>query len=86
MDGVVALRLPGRAGPPRVGIVADKGVGNAVRRNRAKRRLREAVARVPLDDGVSYVVIASAEVLTAPFERLVASVRAAMAAKEDVGD
>ena len=55
-------------------------------RNRAKRRLREAVARVPLDDGVSYVVIASREVLAAPFERLVASVRAATAAKEDDGD
>lgn len=86
MHGVVAIRLPGRAGPPRVGIVAAKGVGNAVKRNRAKRRLREAVARVRLDDGVSYVVIASPEVLAAPFDRLVASVQAATAAKEDDGD
>lgn len=34
-----------RAGlPPRVGFVVSKGVGNAVVRNRTKRRLRAAVA------------------------------------------
>ena len=42
-----------------------------MQRNRAKRRLREALAGVHLRDGHDYVVIASASVLTAPFEEVV---------------
>ncbi len=55
----------------RVGVVAGRKVGGAVARNRAKRRLREAAARVRLQDGVDYVVIASREVNQVEFERLV---------------
>jgi ribonuclease P protein component len=55
-----------------VAVVAGRPVGNAVRRNRAKRRLREALRRVPMRDGRDYVVIASAAVVRAPFEALVA--------------
>lgn len=39
-------------------------------RNRAKRRLREALARVPLEDGMDYVVIASPQVNEAGFDQL----------------
>ncbi len=46
-------------------------MGSAVRRNRAKRRLREALARVPLRANRDYVVIASAAVTEGPFEDLV---------------
>jgi ribonuclease P protein component len=42
-----------------------------VRRNRAKRRLREALALVPLRDGHDHVVIATAVVTTVPFAELV---------------
>lgn len=58
-------------GPPRVAIVAGKRVGNAVRRNRAKRRLRAAMERLRLRDGVAYIVIARSGVVEASFERLV---------------
>lgn len=58
-------------GPPHVAIVAGKRVGNAVRRNRAKRRLRSAMARMHLRDGTTYVVIARNGVVDAPFDRLV---------------
>jgi ribonuclease P protein component len=61
----------GSAGPPRVGFVVGKGVGNAVRRNRAKRRLRAAMARVRLRDGSTYVVIARRGAVDAPFQGLV---------------
>ncbi len=69
-------------GPPRVGVVAGRRVGNAVRRNRAKRRLREAVARVPLVPGTTYVLVAAPEVVDAPFDRLVAWVRGAVGLEE----
>ena len=75
--GITVFAAPGGSGPPRVAFVAGRAVGNAVRRNRAKRRLREAVRRVPLRDGCDYVVIASAIVVEAPFETLVAWARAA---------
>ncbi|MEA2023280.1 MAG: ribonuclease P protein component [Actinomycetota bacterium] len=61
----------GERGLPQVGIVASRRVGGAVMRNRAKRRLREALMRVGLEPDTAYVVIASPGVITASFDRLV---------------
>lgn len=56
-----------------LGFTATRRIGNAVARNRAKRRLREA-ARILLPDaavsGHDYVLIARAEVLTCAFQTL----------------
>jgi ribonuclease P protein component len=54
-----------------VGFVVGKKVGNAVARNRAKRRLREALRRVNLAPATTYVVIAERGVVDAPFTSLV---------------
>lgn len=64
----------GRAAPPiRVGFTATKKIGNAVVRNRAKRRLRE-VARAVLprygQPGFDYVFIARGSTALRPFEKL----------------
>lgn len=62
--------------PPvaRVGFTVTRKNGNAVKRNRIKRRLREAV-RVGLSDnieaGTDYVIIAHRDVLHAPFTSLI---------------
>ncbi len=75
------LRPPGVA--VRVGVAAARGISGAVARNRAKRRLREAV-RVSLPAGLGgrrmgnpydVVVIARSAALTAPQERITAEVR-----------
>ena len=68
---VVVLSSEGSPGPPQVAFVAGKKVGNAVRRNRAKRRLRAAMERVELRDGTAYVVIAREGAANAPFASLV---------------
>jgi len=65
------LLSEGSPGPPQVAFVAGKKVGNAVRRNRAKRRLRAAMERIRLRDGTACVVIARAGADEAPFDRLV---------------
>lgn len=57
----------------RVGFTASKKVGNAVKRNRAKRRLRAAVREVMVDAAApahDYVVIARAETLLRPYDQL----------------
>ena len=58
----------------RVGFTCTKKVGNAVARNRAKRRLREAARMVLPEhgrDGWDYVLIGRAEATAArPFEDL----------------
>ncbi|WP_309083831.1 ribonuclease P protein component [Chelativorans sp.] len=63
----------GDQGPPRLGITVTKKTGNAVERNRIRRRLREAVRVHAADDmapGTDYVVVGRREILDAPFEAL----------------
>lgn len=58
---------------PRVGFTVTKKHGNAVERNRMRRRLKEAVrlhVGFAMQPGHDYVVVARREVLTAPFEKL----------------
>lgn len=67
----------------RVGFTCSKKVGNAVARNRAKRRLRE-VARAVLPaegrEGWDYVLIGRPEVTAAlPFPQLLADLSHALA-------
>lgn len=69
--GLTVLAAPGQLDSPEVGVVAGKKVGNAVQRNRAKRRMREAAARAPLSPGRAYVLVASAEVAEVAFDDLV---------------
>ena len=54
---VVHARRRADAGPPRFTVVAGKAVGNAVQRNRVKRRLRAVLAEAPLRAGVDYVIV-----------------------------
>jgi len=56
------VRSPGRPGPPRLGLVVSKGSGNAVTRNRIKRRLRHAADALQLEPGTDYVIIASGQI------------------------
>ncbi|MDQ0455234.1 ribonuclease P protein component [Rhizobium paknamense] len=61
--------------PPRVGFTVTKKQGNAVERNRMRRRLKEAVrltAGFAMKPGHDYVIVARRDVLTAPFEDLTA--------------
>jgi ribonuclease P protein component len=72
---VLQARRRDDAGTPRLGLTVSRKVGNAVERNRVRRRLREAIKRADTADiqaGHDYVVIARREVLTRPFEALIA--------------
>ncbi|HEY1632527.1 MAG TPA: ribonuclease P protein component [Rhizomicrobium sp.] len=67
----------------RVGFTASRKVGNAVARNRAKRRLRAAAAALlPLFGlpGHDYVLVARTATLTRPFSALQEDLKAALAA------
>lgn len=79
VGGITVFAADGVPGPPRVAVIAGRAVGTAVARNRAKRRLREALRRVPLRDGRDYVVTAGPSVVDVVFETLVSWVRAATA-------
>ncbi len=70
------------AGPVRIGFTCSKKVGNAVARNRAKRRLR-ALAREVLAEhgrpGCDYVLIGRLEkTATLPFDRMLEDLHAAL--------
>lgn len=58
---------------PRVGFTVTKKVGNAVVRNRVRRRLREAVrthAAGDMSPGSDYVIVGREDVLAAPFSEI----------------
>jgi ribonuclease P protein component len=61
------------SGPARVGFTVSKKVGNAVERNRVRRRLRAIVglsAAEGLRAGHDYVLIGRRGALSLPFERI----------------
>ena len=61
-------------GPVRIGFTVSKKVGNAVERNRVRRRLREIVRRtapVGMRPGHDYVLIGKRAALVLPFDRMI---------------
>jgi ribonuclease P protein component len=68
--------------PTRVGFAVSRQLRNAVQRNRARRRLREAyrAARAAAPARVALVVIGRPAALSAPFPALLGQMRQALAA------
>jgi len=63
----------------RVGLVVGRRIGGAVARNRARRRIRHALAALELAVGFDYVVIARPGVADVAFQELVEGLRMAVA-------
>jgi ribonuclease P protein component len=83
MPGLVLQALArGDDGPARIGFTVTRKVGNAVVRNRARRRLKEA-ARLLLRDhpvsGVDLVLVGRDKTRARPFEALREDLRRALA-------
>lgn len=82
---------PAKAAPgaARIGYTASKKVGNAVERNRAKRRLRAAAAAtLPLlaREGHDYVLIARTATLSRRFAELIRDLSKALTAADAAMD
>jgi ribonuclease P protein component len=77
-----ARSLPDPSGMVGVGFTVSKKVGNAVARNRARRRLRAAAALVmprAAKPGTDYVLIGRRETIDRPFQELVADLETSLA-------
>ena len=79
---VMQVARSGGEKPFRVGYTATKKIGNAVARNRARRRLKEAArltfAAAPLD-GFEMVLVCRKETAGLPFNTLCANLQTALA-------
>lgn len=78
---IVEARRRAASGAVGVGLTASKKVGNAVRRNRARRRLREAARKLlPVLGlaGVDYVLVARQTTPDAPWPGLLDDVQNAL--------
>jgi ribonuclease P protein component len=66
-------RRAAQLGPVRVGFTASRKVGNAVKRNRARRRLRAVAAQVlpQAEPGMDFVLIARPATLDRDYQALV---------------
>jgi ribonuclease P protein component len=69
---LVIVQAVGQPGSARFGLVTGRRIGSAVVRNRAKRRLREAIRAAGLPEGYDFVVIAGSAVPDVSFSTLVA--------------
>src|SRR5512142_1892982 len=69
---VLQARRRDDEGPARVGFTVSKKVGNAVERNRVRRRLREIVrlSHLALHIGHDYVLVGRRAALNLPFARI----------------
>jgi ribonuclease P protein component len=79
--GVVVQAKPRDDDAIKVGFTATKKIGNAVVRNRAKRRLREAAeAMIPQfgKPGHDYVLIARADTVSRDWQALLDDIKAAL--------
>jgi ribonuclease P protein component len=78
---VLQTRRRADDGGARVGFTVSRQVGNAVQRNRVRRRLREMVKRASpgsLRAGHDYVLIARQRALAAPFADMIGELDAAL--------
>lgn len=78
----------GEPRPARFGFTVTKKIGNAVVRNRIRRRLREAVrlaGAMAAEPGTDYVLIGRTAALTLPFDRLIADLTSGIAALTPAG-
>ncbi|MGZ3410467.1 MAG: ribonuclease P protein component [Xanthobacteraceae bacterium] len=78
---VLQMRERNDRRPPRVGFTVSKKVGNAVERNRVRRRLREVVRRSASDrlkTGCDYVLIGRRAAIALPFDRLAEDFKGAL--------
>ncbi len=68
--------------PPRIGFTVTRKIGNAVVRNRIRRRLRAAVKAVGghLETATDYVLVGRRAALTLQFQRLVTDLETGLAA------
>ena len=73
--------------PPRVAYAIGRPVGNAVQRNRARRRMREAVreAAAGLEPGRAYLFGAGREAVTMPYREVVATVEQLLRRAREAG-
>jgi ribonuclease P protein component len=65
-----------------IGFTASRRIGNAVARNRARRRLRAAVRAIlpgPAKPGYDYVIVARPAILACPFDLILRDLTTAFA-------
>jgi ribonuclease P protein component len=78
---IVEARRRAETGPIGIGFTASKKVGNAVHRNRARRRLREAARQLLPQhglEGVDYVLVARQSTPDADWARLLDDLKSAL--------
>ena len=78
---VIQLRRRGDEGPPRIGFTVTSKLGGAVRRNRIRRRLKEAVrlaAAIHFRAGCDYVIVGRAATADRPFAKLISDIISAV--------
>lgn len=65
----IIFSIPNELGKKRLGIIASKKIGNAVARNRAKRKIREIFRHVKhrMEPALDIVVISGKDMVTLPY-------------------
>ncbi len=71
---VLLIASPSTGEQPRYGVTASRKIGNAVRRNRAKRRMRAALQDFDLNPGLDLILVARPGLDEAPWKELIKAI------------
>jgi ribonuclease P protein component len=74
--------FPNRLDVSRLGIAATRKMGDAVRRNRAKRRVREMFRTMAIAPGLDLVIVPRRELVDAPWRDLQREIQALLARQQ----
>lgn len=82
VGGLTVVSLAASDQTIRIGLVAGKRLGKAVKRNRIKRRIRHACRHIDFTPGWDHILIPAASVAVVPFGTLVEWLERAVTANE----
>ena len=84
---LVLIKLPNTLNKTRIGVSAGRSIGNAVRRNKAKRKIREIIRPIltEIQPGWDIILLARKPILTANHQEIISAMNDTLLRSDLIG-